>query len=122
MPELVGIENLKKLVLLGAEGVNVGHKVVKGGGLLSLADLIDEISAVKGISKDAVVAEVRDLSSSERKELNLMFKQKLVLDDKRLENKIESGVDIVEQAIDLAYEVIDGGKDLAGKVKVLIES
>lgn len=119
----LGIEGLKKIVLLGAAGVNVGEKIANHGGILSALSLIGEVQALGSLQKGQLLAEAKDLSKEERSELNQVFKAKLVLDNKVLESKIEAGADVVDEAIDCGLEalaVYEHGKALSDKVKALL--
>lgn len=112
----LGIENLKKIVNLGAEALNVGSKIINGGGLLSALSLIDEVNALGTIEKGALLAELKDLTTDERLQLEELFKHKVSLQDKAVELKIEEGVDLLEKAGDLAIRVIG----IVNEVKVLV--
>ncbi len=120
---MVGIENLKKVVTVGAEALNVGSKMMNGGGILSLLSLIDEMAVIKSIDKALVVVEFQDLSKGEREELVALAKSKVVLQKKPVEAKIEDGLDLVMDCIDLAYvalEVVESAKKLFEKAKLLV--
>jgi hypothetical protein len=103
---MVGIDNIKKLALLGAEATNVGIKVMGGGGLFPLLSLIDEVNAVKGIKIEELRAEVADLTKEEREEILTLLKDKIELSDKKLEDKIESELSVVDEAIDLGFMAV----------------
>lgn len=121
---MVGIDNIKKIAMLGVEGINVGIKVMNGGGLFGLLSLIDEVNAVKGIKKEELMLEIKDISKEERLELIEMIKSKLQLDKKELEAKIESGVDLVNEAVDVGYaamQVIESGVQLVKKAEQIIK-
>lgn len=120
---MVGIENLKKVVTVGAEALNVGSKMMNGGGILSLLSLIDEMAVLKSIDKALVVVEFQDLSKGEREELVALAKSKIVLQKKPVEAKVEEGLDLVMDCIDLAYvalDVVDSAKKLFEKAKLLV--
>lgn len=120
---MVGIENLKKIVVLGAEGLNVGSKIIHGGGLLSLLGLVDEVSALGTLDKNAILAEVKDLSEEEKKMLSDLFKSKLQLQNAEVEKKIEAGVDVLNEAVLLAAAAVDlykSGAALVDRVKGII--
>ena len=104
---MVGIDNIRKIAMLGVEGLNVGIKVMNGGGLFGLLSLIDEVNAVKSIKKDDLMLEVMDLSKEERQQLLEEIKQKLQLDKKEIEKKIEDGADLLNEAIEIAYSAMD---------------
>lgn len=103
---MVGIDNIKKIAMLGVEGVNAGLKVMNGGSLFSLISLVGEINAVKNIKKDDLLEEIKDLSKEERLQLAEEIKQKLNLDKKDLEQRMEKGLDLVNEAIDIAFNVM----------------
>lgn len=119
-----GIDQLKIIVEALAEMINVTYKIVKGGGILAALALIDEISALKTIVKDELVAQVKELSPAERAELLAVFKAKLVLADTGLEAKIEAGGAVLDELVELGmhgYGLFLEAKALAEKVKGLFE-
>lgn len=119
----LGYVGIEKIVLLGAEGVNVGEKIANKGGIFSALALIDEVQALGTLEKGQIIAEAKDLSKEERTALSTTFKGKLSLENKSLEAKIESGVDIVDEAIDIGLEAFDAYKHvqkLVEKVKALV--
>lgn len=123
----MGIEQLKKLVETIAEGINVGFKLFNKAGIFAIFELSDDLSALASLSKDELVAQFKDLTVEERKELNALFKSKLVLSDKTLEAKIEESADCLEQAVALVHDgVVTGtafyksGKELYEKAKAIL--
>lgn len=120
---MVGYEGLKKIVLLCAEGVNAGEKIASGGGVFSALTLIDEVQALGSLEKGQLLVEAKDLIKEERLALIAIFKAKLSLDNKALENKIESGADLLDDVLDLGFEflaAVNHGKSAIEKVKALI--
>lgn len=119
----LGYEGIEKLMLLAAEGVNIGEKIVNKEGVLSAIALVDEIQALSTLEKGQVIAEAKDLTKEERLALSLSFKNKLVLQNKALEAKIEGGLDVVDEAIDIGFEAMAAYTHvtvLVDKVKTLI--
>jgi len=121
---VVGIDNIRKIAMLGVEGLNVGIKVMNGGGLFGLLSLIDEVNAVKSIKKEELMMEIKDLSKEERLQLLEEIKQKLQLDKKEIEAKIEEGMDLLNEAIEIGYSamgVIHSGVELVKKAEQIIK-
>lgn len=121
MSEKVGIEKLTAIVEAVGEGYNVLYKVTHGGGVLSALALTDELSSLGGLSKDAVVAEVKDLSQEERKQLLQIVKNKVSISDKALEAKIEAGVDCLDEVVSLGFEGYETVMSFVDRVKGLVE-
>jgi len=98
-------EELKKIVELIAEGINVVHAVINKEGIFKLFALSDEVMALASLDVEKFKSQLSSLSPEGRAELDNLFKSKLVLSDKALEAKIESGELLVEECVDI---VIDG--------------
>lgn len=119
----LGYSGIEKIVLLGAEAVNVGEKIANKGGVFAAFSLIDEVQALGSLEKGQILAEAKDLTREERLALSASFKAKLVLENKALEAKIEAGADVVDDAIELgmaAVEVYKSGVVLVEKVKAVL--
>lgn len=115
--EKLGIDQLEKIVDAAGEGVNVGYRLAHGGGILSALSAMDEISALGTVSKDAALSQLKDLDKDERAKLRERFKNKVSIDNKELESKIEGGADDLEDLISLGYEQYE----LFLKEKALVE-
>lgn len=113
----VGIDGLKKVVLAAAELVNVVGKVINKQGIFVAFQLADELTALSGLDGVALKAEIADLTPIEKLELVSLFKDKLQLPQPEIENKIEAGIDVVGEAIDVvvsALAVVQKAKALLG--------
>lgn len=116
-------ENVKKVLQLAAEGVNVAYAIMHGGGIIQALALTDEVSAMKGLDVKALLEEIKTASEEERKEHLEMFKAKLSIADKKLEEKIESGMEAFQEVIELGLEgvgIYEKGVALVEKVKVIV--
>jgi hypothetical protein len=117
------ITQVKLVVETAAEALSTVVKLLSGGSIFGAIGLLSSLSALKGVNKHALLDQLKDADPAERAELLAAFKSKLVLEDKALEAKIESGADCLDEAIGLgidAYEVIERGVALVGKVKGVI--
>lgn len=114
--EKLGIDQLEKIVEASGEAINVIERVTSGSGIWAVFQLTDELSALAGLSGPVVLAQLKDLSTDERKSLLGKLKAKVSLSNKALEAKIESGVDCLDEAIDYGFKVYSDV--LASKVLV----
>lgn len=111
----LGIADLKPVLGLAIELGNVidkmGHTegVAKYGQLLML---VDELAGLGSVKFDQIVPEFKDLDDAEKAELMAYVKEKLSLEDKDLEGKIEGGLGLIQKTIDLVNESIAFVKDL----------
>lgn len=122
---MVGIENLKKLVTIGCEVVNVGSKILNGGGIWSLMSLINDVSVIKTLDKNAVLLEIKDLSVDERKELLELAKSTIHLTKPEIEAKVDQGLDLVNEAVDLgisAIALVESGIALVNKASQIVKA
>lgn len=103
-PAQLGVENLKKLVMLVVELGNVGDQMgrLKGVARFSpLMNLYDEAMALAGVDLKAALAELKDLDSVERAALHRDVCAKFDIADDNLEGAIEACFGIVEKAFSL---------------------
>lgn len=117
-----GTENLEPIVDALAEGLNVTHKVISGGGILAALGMSDELYALRLMDPSKVKEQFADLDPLERRKLNERFKGKLVLSDKSLEQRIEGGADVLEEAADIVIDavgLIAKAQGVFGKVQKL---
>lgn len=122
---MVGIDNLTKLVVFGCELINVGAKLLNGGSLWVLTSLIDDLGAVKTVKKENILAEIKDLSPEEKGQLFVLAKQTIKVGQDELDKKIKSGLDLVDEAIEVGIHgvaVIAEFKVISEKAKTLITS
>lgn len=113
----VGIDGLKKVVLAAAELLNVASKIINKEGIFVAFQLADELTALSNLDAAALKAEVADLSPEEKLDLVNTFKQKLVLQKPEVEAKIEAGVDVLNDAVEVvvsAVVVVQKAKALLG--------
>lgn len=114
---MVGVEQIKKVLDLGIELANVLSVMKHGGSIFAFTRLMDEVSALGTLDFDAFKKEIMDISAEERLSLAAHVKAKLELQDKVVEAKIESGVDLVEDAVAVAESAVA----FVNKVKVLFQ-
>lgn len=111
-----------KVIEAVGEAINVIAKVVNGGGIFAVFALADELSVLGGIKKESLLLEIQNASPNQRKEWLDALKKKLVLADKALEAKLESGADLLNESIDVVFDaikVVEEGKAVVEKAKVL---
>ena len=118
MSEKLGIDQLEKIVDAAGEAINVVHKVSHGSGVFAALAIVDELSALGLVKKEVLMAQLKDLSTEERKSLLGALKTKVALSDKELEAKIESGIDCLDEVVDFGMTVY--GDVLA--VKAMVEA
>jgi hypothetical protein len=100
---MLGIENLKQVIVVAA---NLGKQIevaVKGGlKLIDLLGFVDDFTAIGAVikNKEAIVAEFKDLDDAERAELLAYVKQNLDLENDGLEDKIEKSLTILVDILD----------------------
>jgi hypothetical protein len=100
--EKLGIENLKKVVMLicalATTGDQIGHDTssMRWGKLLGLITSVKDIS---GLDFKAVLPEIKDLDAAERAEILALFKHDFDLQDDKLEAAIEEGLVIAEDMV-----------------------
>jgi len=97
--------------------------LMKGGGILGALGLISDFGDLKGVNWPAFIDQVKDLDPEERKACLAALKKNLVLDDKSLEQKIESGADCLDEVVDVgveAYHAYQHGQAVVEKVKALV--
>lgn len=96
---------IRKIVELAAESINVGHKVFADKrGLFTLLELTDEVSSISGADFSLLKSQLAEFSPEERKAEMKAFSNKLVLSNKVLESKIESGGDFLDEVVDYGIE------------------
>lgn len=115
--EQVGIENLKKIFVAASDIVLVFDKLSNHEGIFSLFQFSGDLNALSSVNLDAMKAEVKDLSLDERKALEQLLRDKLVLHNKVIEAKINDGLDLVEEGIVIVGQVVG----LVNKVKTLLQ-
>lgn len=112
---MAGIDDLKKCVLAGAELLNVISKIAHKQGIFVAFELVDELSALGSVSAAELKAEIAGLDDAERADLLAAFKAKLVLQDPSVEAKLESGADLLNDAVNVVIEAVG----LINKAKLL---
>lgn len=110
------VSELKKIVLVGAEALNVVSKIVHKQGVFVAFQLMDELSALSGLDGELLKKQVSELDAADRAELKQALKDKLVLQNPAMEQKIESGLDIVDESV----EVVVSALKLVEKAKSLL--
>lgn len=111
--EKVGIKNLKPVVALAIEMGNVADVMGRTKGVarfMALTALMDEAMAINGVDFKAVKAEIKDLDSAEKDELNAFIAAKFDIASDKLEG-------IIEEAVDLAADIYDVGAKAIALVK-----
>lgn len=103
---MAGIDNLKKVVLAGAELLNVLSKIAHKQGVFVALQLVDELSALSGLDMALVKQELVDLSPAEREELLAALKEKLVLLNKDAEVKIEASAELLNEAASVMLDAV----------------
>lgn len=101
---MFSIDNLKKVISIGAKIGNVGGKVYADGkiGLSDLAHVPEFISALRKISEvdwRQVVPEAKDLQAEEVEELIFSFREEFNIPQTGSEIKIEEVLSIISQLV-----------------------
>jgi len=104
--EQFGIDQLEVIVDAAGEGINVGEKLLTGGGIFSAFALTDELAALGRLDTKAVVAQLKDVSQVEGVALRARFAAKVVLKNKALEAKLEGGTDGLAEAVEVVMEAV----------------
>lgn len=81
-------------------------KLLKGGSIFGAIGLVGDISELKGLNPEQLKDQMKDLDKDERVACLQAFKSTLVLEDKKLEQKIESGADCLDEVVDVAFEAV----------------
>jgi len=94
------IDQLKKCFDLLIEGGNVAGKVYEDN-KITMSDtghlmmMLDEVTAMSGVSLSVVVAQAKDIDSAEMADLGQHLKTKFDIPQDELEQKIEEGVEVL---------------------------
>lgn len=110
--EKYGIEVFKKAVEALADVLNVTSSVMNHGGIWQLFGLKDVLTFLSGLDVAQLKAEALDLSDEERKALEDLFKAKLNLVNKEVQEKMGSGLALLEDVVVDVQRVIVKCKDL----------
>lgn len=118
------MSSLEKVVDCSGEVINVAVKVfVEKQGVWNVLALSDEVANLGTISKEELLADLKAATPEKRKELDKQFQEKVVLKNKELEAKIESGQLTLEKAIDVVVGVVKLYNDslvVVAEVKALV--
>lgn len=109
---MFGIENLKKAALLAIQfGQQIEQSSKEGFKITDLFSFVDEIAQLPGViaSKDQIVQEFKDLTSEERAELVAYIETTLTLENKKVEELIEAGLEFLLSLL-ILVEKIKGPK------------
>lgn len=102
-----GIDQIKTVLMAVCEIVNVMDKILHKKGLLVLFQLSDEFMLLSGLDVDALKLEIADLDLAERAALRDAIKAKLVLINPDIEKKIESGVDLLDEGVEMTKHAVE---------------
>lgn len=98
------MENLSKLVKVIGDSLSVVLGIILDhSGFFSALPLIPELSSLSGLKKEDLLLEIKGLDPEQRKQLDKVFQDAVVLKDKSLEAKIEAGELDLERGVDLVY-------------------
>lgn len=98
----LGIENLKKVIVLTTTLANTGDAVGHDTTAARWAKLLGLISAIPNaasIDFKAVMPEIKDLDEAEKAEILALFKADFDIADDKLEAAIEDGLAIVHDLV-----------------------
>jgi hypothetical protein len=109
--EKQGIDQLKKVVDVLAEGGNVAEKMLseKAGPIAKATHLLklsDELIGLAGLQPALLKEQFKDLDAAEKAELIAHAKAKLDLVDDAVEAKIEAGLDLAIEAVELVTKLL----------------
>jgi hypothetical protein len=111
MGEKQGIEQLLKVVDVMVEAGNVAEKIFeeKAGPIAKATHLLkmsDELIGLAGLDVAKLKAQFKDLDGAEKEELLAHAKQKFDLENDALEAKIESGLDLALEAVQMIGKIV----------------
>lgn len=109
MPEKIGVENLKKIVLLMADVAKVSLKVAAGSGVTRWANLMllgDDIGTLLSVQFKLLDDEWKDLSDAERGEMKLAFQEKFQCDEAKAEVLIEEAFGLLVDLGGLQQKIV----------------
>lgn len=106
--EKLGIENLKKIVVIAGEFANATPAIAGGAGFLgkiqAASGLFDDIMSLSSIDYSMALDEIMDLSAAEAAELHKVFAVKFDIDADLVESAIEDALWMVVDLYDVVKE------------------
>lgn len=119
----MGFTQLQVVVTALAQAINGVYKITHGSGLFAIFGLLNDLSALSGLSKTELLAELKAMVPAERQALEALFKSKLSIADAAFVAKLDSGIDLFDTAVNLGlegYDVLVKGQAWVDSVKVFI--
>lgn len=119
----MNIDDLKKVVSDSCQVLNAVSKFVNKQGITSLFAAIGPVQDLALVNYTAVKTELLSLDQAGKDDLNATIKSSLQLVNQDVQAKILSGVDCVEQVVNLAEEGIslfNQGSVLVNRIKTLV--
>lgn len=105
---MLGIENLKKAVILGVDlGNQAAISGADGWGWLDSFSFLDELIQIPGViaKGDEIVAELKDLDEAETAELHQLVKDRLDIPNDHTEKIVEDALLLVLTLVRMVYTI-----------------
>lgn len=99
-------EDVEKVCVAGIDAAMAVDKIANKEGLFSLFQFSSDFMALSSVNLDHLVEQAKSMPAEDRARLVEKLKVKLVLHNKAIEAKIESGLDLVDVGISLAGQVV----------------
>jgi len=107
MEEKVGIENLKPIVALSIEAINVTVACVTQKSVAPLINITDEVFALGSVNFGELGKEISDLDAAEREELFKFVEEKFDIPQDDIEVYIEKGLRIAAKLAETGIEIYE---------------
>lgn len=120
----LGIEQLSVVIGAGVDCACAIDGLANHESIFSLLKYIHTFKDVASVSFEQLKQELLDLDADERTQLVGLVKDKLILHNKALEKKIEDGVEIFDEFVDVAldaYSIYLQTVVLVDRAKKLVE-
>ena len=115
---MIGIENIKKILIAAIDAGMIADKLLHKEGVFTIFQFTGDFAALAGVDFKLLKQEVDDLTEMEKMELIELLRVKLVLYNKQLEGKIESGAVLLVSAL----EIVKNISALVASIKKLLEA
>lgn len=111
-----GVVESVKVAQTAASLLNAVVKIVKGGGLFAIFELVGPFNILSTVKFDQFKSEVLELDAGEREQVEQAFALKLDLSDKVLQQKLIESADAINEAVDLVFKGVAVGNDILALV------
>lgn len=117
------MDDLKKVITALCDAVCAIDGLANKEGVFSLFKYVQDFSALGTVNADGLKAQVLALTPEGRHELEALAKEKIKLHNPALEAKLESGIDVLDNLIDVGVHAFSVTKEAIlvwDKVKMLL--